>query len=366
MLKYRLAGLAAGLLIILSLTVAWTLWKAPSSTADNAARKGMGGEVWGANYFPNIPLINHKGERVRFFDDLIKDKVVAINFIYTSCPDACPMETARLQEVKRLLGDRVGKDVFFYSITIDPEYDTPEVLAEYVKRFRLGDGWWFLTGDEDDIVMLRKKFGIYRPEIQSEDSNDHNLSLVIGNQATGRWMKRSPYENPYVLATQLGRWLHNWKAPPPPDRDYADAPKLRQMSTGENLFRTRCSSCHTIGKGDVEDYQRRLVGPDLMNVTLQRDRQWLTRWLMEPDRMLKEKDPLAMQLYKQYDEVPMPNLRLGLADAERILEYIEEESARIERHRRMGHDMSGHGNDGEASGPSAHDPHAHHGKGQQH
>ena len=61
-----------------------------------AAHDGRGGSVWGANYFPNVPLITHEGEAVRFFDDLIKDKVVAINFIYTTCPDACPMETARL------------------------------------------------------------------------------------------------------------------------------------------------------------------------------------------------------------------------------------------------------------------------------
>jgi len=70
---------------------------------------GRGGSVWGANYFPNVPLITHTGEIVHFFDDLIKDKVVAINFIYTTCPDACPMETARLLEVHELIGDRMDQ-----------------------------------------------------------------------------------------------------------------------------------------------------------------------------------------------------------------------------------------------------------------
>ena len=91
---------------------------------------------WGANYFPNVELTTQDGEKVKFFDDLIKDKVVVINFIYTSCPDTCPLETAQLVRVQKIMGDRVGKDVFFYSISIDPEKDTPEVLKEYKDRFK--------------------------------------------------------------------------------------------------------------------------------------------------------------------------------------------------------------------------------------
>ena len=69
------------------------------------------GSIWGADYFPNVPLITHEGKTVRFFDDLIKDKVVVINFIFTSCPDSCPLETSRLRRVQTLLGDRVGLDL---------------------------------------------------------------------------------------------------------------------------------------------------------------------------------------------------------------------------------------------------------------
>src|SRR5260221_10368088 len=83
---------------------------------------------WGADYFPNVPLTTQDGVRVRFYDDLIKGKIVAINLIYTTCKYACPLETARLSQVAKLLGDRMGRDVFFYSITIDPDHDTPEVL----------------------------------------------------------------------------------------------------------------------------------------------------------------------------------------------------------------------------------------------
>lgn len=311
------------------------------NAADPAAHQDRGGTIWGKDYFPNVELTTHEGETLRFFDDMIEDKVVAINFIYTTCPDACPMETARLLEVAEILGDRMGEDIFFYSVTIDPENDTPEVLNQHAKNWGIGPGWKFMTGDEDDIVLLRQKLGIYIEEIQSEDDLDHNLTLIIGNQATGRWMKRSPYENPHILATQLGSWLHNWTGPAQqakakgPKRSYEDAPELRSISTGELLYRTRCASCHTIGHGDVADLNRRTVGPDLFMVTEQRDPEWLRRWLKEPDVMLEEKDPLALSLYEKYNRVPMPNLRLSDTDVDNLVEYIREESQVVMRQREM-------------------------------
>ncbi len=286
-----------------------------------------GGTPWGADYFPNVPLTTHEGESVRFFD-LIKDRVVAINFIYTTCPDSCPLETARMAKVQKILGDRVGRDIFMFSISIDPENDTPEVLAEYAERFRAGPGWWFLTGKESDVTLLRKKLGLYIEEIQ-DGSNNHNLNLIIGNQATGQWMKRSPFENPYVLATQMGSWLTGWKAPPSPGLDYADAPEVRNISQGEYLFRTRCATCHTIGDGQ-EGLAEGLEGPDLLGVTKKREREWLTRWIAAPDQMLEEKDPIAMGLYAKYNNLPMPNMRLSELDVTGLLRYISSESNRMQ------------------------------------
>ena len=287
---------------------------------------------WGSNYFPNVELTTHEGKKVRFFDDCIDGKVVAINFIYTTCPDACPLETARMTEVQQILGDRVGKDVFFYSITIDPEIDTPEVLADYAQRYRTGPGWTFLTGRERDITLLRQKLGLYIPDIQSDDSKDHNINLIIGNQTTGRWMKRSPFENAHVLARHLGSWLHNWKEAPVAQVEYDDAPKLRVPDEGEKLFRTRCQSCHTVGQGDVARTAA-LVGPDLFMVTERRDRDWLRRWIAVPDEMLAEKDPIAMALFDQYDQVAMPNMRLNRTEVEQILHFIEKESKWVAKER---------------------------------
>ena len=275
--------------------------------------------LWGRNYFPNVTLVTEDGEKLKFFDDLIENKVVAINFIYTTCEDSCPLETAQLKRVYDILGARMGKDIFFYSISIDAETDNPEVLKAYKQKFKIGSGWTFLTGKEAEIVQLRKKFGLYIDDLPSD--TDHNISMIIGNQASGRWMKRSPFENPHVLATQLGDWLHNWKPKTKvSSNSYTEAPQLRKFKTGETLFRTRCSACHSFGSDGV--------GPDLMMTTEKHDRKWLSRWIKEPDKMLAEKDPLATALMRKY-RIPMPNMRLNDQDVEAVIAYIEAESERL-------------------------------------
>ena len=109
-------------------------------------------------------------------------------------------------------------------------------------------------------------------------------------------------------------------------RDYTQAPDIRPPSAGEQLFRTRCSSCHTLG--EAEPGATRGIGPDLLGVTRQRDEAWLKRWLVEPDRMLAEKDPLAMLLYAQYNQLAMPNMRLGETEVAALIGYLEEETQR--------------------------------------
>jgi len=290
------------------------------------------GQVWGADYFPNYELTAHTGEKLRFFDDVIAGKVVAINFIFTSCTDVCPMETARLADVYRLLGDRVGKDVHFYSITIDPENDTIPVLNEYADRFGIdGGNWKFLTGDKRQIDHIRDKLGVFGNAAEEADLSNHNINLVLGNQQTGLWVRRSPFENPYILANQLGSWLHGGKITSAYTRqDYAEAPALRQISSGEIMFRDRCSSCHVISGGLAPARNARALGPDLFAVSQRRDPQWLRRWLAEPDEMLAEGDPIATALYAQFGII-MPNFRLEPNEIEALIDYMDSETERLRR-----------------------------------
>ena len=175
---YRNHQAAVAVLIIFSLFIGIV----PAFSGEPAAPAGSGSSVWGADYFPNIPLVTHTGKTLRFYDDVIKGKVVAINFIYTNCPDMCALETARLREVQRILGDRVGRDVFIYSITIDPEFDTPAALRAYAKRYQHDPKHWsFLTGPKDRIMELARESGMsMKPD---EGLLTHNFRTLIVDPA---------------------------------------------------------------------------------------------------------------------------------------------------------------------------------------
>jgi len=272
---------------------------------------------WGANYFPNVPLITQDGQTVRFYDDLLKGKRVVINLIYTHCKDVCPLETAKLVQVQRLLGDRVGKDLVFYSISIDPKHDTPAVLKAYAEKFHVGPGWLFLTGAKADIDLIGKKLGL--SSLTDADNPDGHLpSLMLGNEPAGQWMRNSAVDNPKFLAVTISNFL-NLGPGGKSLKSYAEAAPL-VVDQGQYLFTTRCAACHTIGHGDG-------VGPDLLGVTGRRDRAWLARFIATPDQLLAEGDPIATKLFAQYKQVQMPNLRLGEADVALLLKYLEAQPA---------------------------------------
>jgi len=282
------------------------------------------GPHWGADYFPNVPLITQDGKTVRFYDDLLKGKTVAIELIYTHCVDSCPLETARLVQAQKVLGDRVGKDIFFYSITIDPKRDTPAVLKAYAEKYHVGPGWLFLTGKQADIDLISKKLGLYS-DPDSGNRDGHATQLLVGNVPNGQWMQNSATENPQFLANTLRTYMDGWKnhstlgAP-----TYAAAPTLKAKSPGQYLFATRCVACHTIGHGVR-------IGPDLLGVTNVRDHDWLAKFIQKPDEVLAAKDPIAMYLFKKYKQVQMPNTRLGPEDVQKIIAYLELESRELQK-----------------------------------
>jgi protein SCO1/2 len=272
------------------------------------------------DYFTNVELMNQDEKVVHFYDDLIKDKIVVISFIFTHCGDSCPAETASLKQVQKLLGDRMGKDIFFYSISIDPEHDTPKVLKDYAERFKVGPGWSFLTGKKADITLLRKTLGLFREDVEASKLAEHNTTIMIGNEATGQWVKRSPFDEPKVLAWMIGRSLSSFKAYQDAHNrhtvNYDQAQKIAKLGKGEELFRSRCDSCHNLGTEDG-------LGPGLQGVTKMREKAWLTRWLKTPDKLLAEKDPIAVDLYNRYNKIVMPNLKLSDSDVEALIDYMD-------------------------------------------
>src|SRR5712671_6622841 len=140
-------SLFAGIVALAAMTVA-----APGTVAAQGNRRGE-------NYFPNLPVVTQDGKTLKFYDDLIKGKIVLSSFIYTSCPDICPLTTARIAQVEEKLGEVVGRDMFLISMTVDPENDTPERLKAFAEAFHAGPGWSFVTGKPEDIRAINYKLG---------------------------------------------------------------------------------------------------------------------------------------------------------------------------------------------------------------
>jgi protein SCO1 len=155
--------------------------------------------------FPNVTLTTHEGREVRFYQDLIKGKIVLINFMYATCTNSCPTFTANLVRVQRLFGNRIGRDVFMYSISLDPEHDTPEVLSQYVKNYSVQPGWTFLTGSTADITTLRRRLGLRDLDpVVDADKSQHIGVVLYGDERFDRWAACPALSEPREIVKYVG------------------------------------------------------------------------------------------------------------------------------------------------------------------
>lgn len=275
---------------------------------------------WNETYFPNLPVVTHDGRELKFYDDLIKGRIVVINFIYTSCSNICPLTTARLAQVKDMLGDRVGRDIFFYSITLDPVLDGPEQLKKYAETYHAGPGWLFLTGKPDDIDAIRQKLGE-----RSRSLTEHRNDVMLGNDATGEWGRDSAFSDLEQLAAVIRNMDPNWRDLVRPVAVAAapSAPVVLSDTPGQGLFLKACAACHTVGGG-------KRVGPDLLGVTGRRAHGWLKEFLMAPDELRARKDPIATALDAEFPGTKMPNLNLSATDVEDLIAYLKSRGGKVE------------------------------------
>jgi protein SCO1 len=154
-----------------------------ATVAPRAAGRGPA-----SSKLPNFELTTHEGKQVRFYDDLLHGKLVLINFMYTHCRATCPPQTANLLKVQRQLGDRVGKDVFMYSLTLEPKADTPQVLRQYAEAHRTGPGWLYLTGKPAEIEIIRRGLGfVDRDPARDAVPSSHIGVVVYGYEPLDRW-----------------------------------------------------------------------------------------------------------------------------------------------------------------------------------
>lgn len=169
---------------------AWTTWTstgalaltlllltatpAPAQTEPSPAEK----------YFTNVELVNHHGETMHLYRDLLQDKIVVIDTIFTDCTGICPVMSKTMARIQEHVGDRMGEDVHLISISVDPETDTPAKLRKMAETYDAGPGWYFLTGKKENVDFALQKLGGY-----VENPEAHNAILIMGNTRTGLWKK---------------------------------------------------------------------------------------------------------------------------------------------------------------------------------
>jgi protein SCO1 len=143
-----------------------------------------------ANYFPNSVVYDHNGRKLRFYDDVVRGKVVAFNMMYTACAGICPRNTANLKIVQGALAEHLGKEIFMYSMTLRPEMDSPKELRAYMDLYEIpaDKGWTFLTGVPAELGVIRRKLGFYNKDpVIDADLKQHTGMVRIGNEALDRW-----------------------------------------------------------------------------------------------------------------------------------------------------------------------------------
>jgi len=150
-------------------------------------------------YFTNLELVNQDGEKVRFFDDVLKDNVVVIDFIFTNCEGACPIMTQKLTVVRDQLIGRFGNPVKFVSLSIDPLRDTPAALKAFADKHGAdNDGWIWLTGDPSHLQEIIRRLGQYTDDVES-----HSTMMLAGNVNEAHWMKVMPQELPGQITSKI-------------------------------------------------------------------------------------------------------------------------------------------------------------------
>ena len=160
----------------------------------------------GVEWFTDVAVQTQDGRTLRFYDDVLKGRIVIINFFYAECDVLCPMMTENLVRVQDLLGPRVGRDIFMCSITLQPDHDTPEVLAAFARRYGVGPGWQFLTGRPDDIELLRHRLGFVDSNpVRDADLERHLGNVRIGNVPMHRWTMCPALLDPAAIVRAVKR-----------------------------------------------------------------------------------------------------------------------------------------------------------------
>ncbi|MEY2727418.1 MAG: hypothetical protein RLZZ458_3285 [Planctomycetota bacterium] len=144
--------------------------------------------------FPDVELVSHRGQHLRFRSDLVSDRIVCFAMFYTRCQGTCPGTISKVLALRRSLSSEFGpRNIHFVCVTLDPEHDKPQQLNDYAKLLGVNDtpdlaDIHFCTGSQEDIDTFRRTLGMYDPDPEVDaDRTQHAAMLVIGNDRYNRW-----------------------------------------------------------------------------------------------------------------------------------------------------------------------------------
>ena len=176
-------------------TVAATAMATPKIKEDTPAFMTCSPAAGGKNakLFPHVVVQDQHKRKAWFYEELIKDKLVLVNFTSSKGENYYPI-VENMVKVQEMLEDRLGKDVFMYTITTDPYRDNPDTLKALADKY--GAKWQFLSGAPEDIKQILASF--------NARGNLHALSWV-GNEKLGRWLNKPSRLHPLYIAESVAR-----------------------------------------------------------------------------------------------------------------------------------------------------------------
>jgi protein SCO1/2 len=197
-------------LLVRSAAIAVTLCIASTPVvAGNATADTDSAEAKARDYFSNVELIDQNGQSLKFYDEVLKDNIVVISFIFTNCQSACPLMTRNLTMIRDMLRENERRAIQFVSISIDPLRDTPSAMKEFAQKHDADNGGWlWLTGLPDDVNYVTKRLGSY-----TDDPEAHTTTLLAANVRTAHWTKIPPNVPPNGVVARLRLLVEENAAP---------------------------------------------------------------------------------------------------------------------------------------------------------
>ena len=200
----RINKLLAGVTVSAALLVCWSATSIAANTSTDAAAEAKARE-----YFTNIELIDQNGQRLAFYDDVLKGNIVVISFIFTNCQGACPLMTRNLTMIRDMLPSNVRDEIQFISISLDPVRDTPTAMKEFAQTHDADqERWLWLTGQPDNVNLITKKLGSYTDELEA-----HTTTLIAANVRDAHWTKIAPNVPPRGVVERLRMLVEENAAP---------------------------------------------------------------------------------------------------------------------------------------------------------